>query len=380
MRMENELIELPAGIPRLQQYYIYLTAGCNLACRHCWISPQFQPNGGTGGHLDFDLFNLAIKEGLPLGLKHVKLTGGEPLLHPDFFRILDVLHEQQLGVTIETNATLLSREVAYYLREHSSLNHISVSLDGATAATHDPFRGVKGSFEKAVQGIKNLVEVGYPPQVIMSLHIGNMTEIEALVKLAEGLGASSVKFNLIQPTGRGEAMAERTQVLDINQLVETGNWIEKSLAKRISIPLMYSWPIAFNSLTRILSQAVSQSCSIFSILGVLSTGDIAMCGIGVDIPELIYGRLGKDEMKDVWINHPTLNALRRDLPGNIEGICANCMFRNQCLGACVAENYHQSRQLTAPFWFCQQAYENNLFPVARMKQPGQAKTFQPAQS
>jgi SynChlorMet cassette radical SAM/SPASM protein ScmF len=361
-------MNLPEGVPALQQYYMYLTAGCNLACRHCWISPQYQPNGGTGGHLDFELFKRAIDEGLTLGLKHVKLTGGEPLLHPDITRIIDVLFEEKLGMTIETNGTLLTRDFTHYLREHSTLTHISISLDGASPSTHDPFRGVKGSFDKAVQGIRYLVEVGYPPQIIMSLHKGNVEDIEALVTLAGELGASSVKFNLIQPTGRGEVMAERTQVLDIKELVDYGDWIENDLGKRYKIPLMYSWPIAFNSLRRILGQSVSQSCSIFSILGILSTGEIAMCGIGVDIPELIYGRLGVDQVKEVWINNATLKSMRDDIPGRFEGICADCIFKNQCLGACVAENYHQSRQLTAPFWFCQQAYEANLFPLGRLKQ------------
>ncbi len=83
-------------------------------------------------------------------------------------------------------------------------------------ATHDPFRGVSGAFDKAVAGLKMLVEVGYRPQVIMSLHSGNVDEIEELVHLAEGWGAGSVKFNLIQPSGRGEQMTGRGQVLDIH--------------------------------------------------------------------------------------------------------------------------------------------------------------------
>ena len=180
--MGDGMVALPTGVPRLNTFYAYLTSGCNLACQHCWLSPAYQPDGGTGGHLEYDLFAQAIEEGLPLGLRSVKLTGGEPLLHPDFVRIIDLLRQKELGLTIETNGTLLSRELARYLKEHSTLGHISVSLDGACAETHDPFRGVKGSFDKAVQGVRWLVEAGYRPQVIMSLHAGNVEEIEALVQ------------------------------------------------------------------------------------------------------------------------------------------------------------------------------------------------------
>ena len=364
--MDDRRVELPSGIPRLNTFYAYLTSGCNLACQHCWLSPAYQPDGGTGGHLDYDLFAQAIEEGLPLGLRSVKLTGGEPLLHPDFVRIIDLLQQKQLGLTIETNGTLLSRELAGYLKAHSTLGHISVSLDGASAETHDPFRGVKGSFEKAVQGMRYLVEAGFRPQVIMSLHAGNVEEIEALVRLAESLGAGSVKFNLIQPTGRGERMTERGKVLGIERLVELGRWVEYDLQKQTNLSLHYSWPMAFHSL-KYLTHNGSDTCGIFGILGLLASGQYAMCGIGVQIPELSYGQIGQDPLAEVWCSHPMLVALRQSLPVKLEGVCAGCLFQARCLGSCVAENYHQSGRLTAAYWFCEQAEEAGVFPVARLR-------------
>jgi SynChlorMet cassette radical SAM/SPASM protein ScmF len=362
----TELIALPEGVPPLTQYYIYLTAGCNLVCRHCWLSPVYQPKGTTGGHLDFDLFKLALEEGLPLGLEHVKLTGGEPLLHPDFLRMVDLLKENNLGLTIETNGTLMTPEIASHLRENSTLEHISISLDGARAETHDAFRGVAGSYQKALAGLQMLVEVDYRPQVIMSLHSGNTNEIEQLVHLVESWGAGSVKFNLIQPNGRGETMTERGQVLDIRRLLKLGKWVEHDLQKRASIPLHYSWPMMFHSLDQLLKYG-SDSCGIFNILGILANGSLAMCGIGLEIPQLTYGQLGKDRVLDVWRDNPLLIDLRRDLPGKLEGVCAECLFKNQCLGSCVAQNYYQSQRLTAPFWFCQQAQEMGLLPTQRTK-------------
>jgi SynChlorMet cassette radical SAM/SPASM protein ScmF len=362
----TEQTALPEGLPPLNQYYVYLTAGCNLACRHCWLSPVYQPKGTTGGHLDFDLFKLALEEGLPLGLQHVKLTGGEPLLHPDFLRMVDLLKKNDLGLTIETNGTLMMPEIARHLRENSTLEHISISMDGAKAETHDAFRGVAGSFQKAVAGLQMLVEVGYCPQVIMSVHGGNTGEIEQLVRLAESWGAGSVKFNLIQPSGRGESMAERGQTLDIRRMVELGQWIEHELQKSVSIDLLYSWPMIFHSLDRLLKHG-SDSCGIFNILGILANGSLAMCGIGLEIPQLTYGQLGKDRVLDVWRDNRVLQDLRRDLPGKLEGVCAECLFKNQCLGSCVAQNYYQAQRLTAPFWFCQKAYELGILPTQRMK-------------
>jgi SynChlorMet cassette radical SAM/SPASM protein ScmF len=362
--MADRKIQLPEGVPPLNTYYMYLTGGCNLACQHCWISPSYQANGGTGGHLDYDLFALAIEEGLSLGLNTVKLTGGEPLLHPEFLRIVDHIRNENINLNIETNGTLLTESIAIHLKENSTLSNISISLDGARPETHDAFRGVKGSFEKACCGIRNLVDVGYHPQIIMSPYAGNINEIESLVRLAEDLGAGSVKFNPVQPSGRGKVMEERGYLLDIKQLMEIGNWVEKGLQKQISIPLLYSWPMAFHSLSRLATP--EGQCSIFNILGILSTGHLAMCGIGMQVPDLCYGMLGQDSVRDVWVSNATLRDLRNKLPTELGGVCKYCIFKANCLGYCVAQNYSSTENLSAPFWFCQQALELGAFPKSRL--------------
>jgi len=362
--MSGNLV-LPEGVPPLTQYYVYMTNGCNLACQHCWLSPIYQPKGTTGGHLDFDLFRIAVEEAIPLGLQNVKLTGGEPLLHPDFLRFVDLIKDKNLSLTIETNATLMTSALARYMKENSTLRHISVSVDGASKETHDSFRGVPGSFDKTITGIKMLVEAGFKPQVIMSLHNGNIDEIEDLVEMAQDWGAGSVKFNLIQPSGRAQNMAEHKKMLDVRRMVDLGRWVEYDLQRRVSINLFYSWPMAFHSLNRLL-EGNGDACGILNIMGILANGCLALCGIGIEIPELTYGRLGKDRLVDIWRDNQVLRQLRSDLPAKLEGVCQSCLFKWQCLGSCVAENYHQFRRLTAPFWFCMQAQEAGVFPEKRV--------------
>jgi radical SAM protein with 4Fe4S-binding SPASM domain len=140
--------------------------------------------------------------------------------------------------------------------------------------------------------------------------------------------------------------------------------VEKDLQKRVRIPLFYSWPMIFHSINRLLERG-GDNCGIFNIMGVLSNGSLAMCGIGMEIPELTYGKLGVDQVEDVWINNLVLKDIRRELPANLEDPCGRCLFKRQCLGSCVAENYHQARRLTAPFWFCQQAKDKGLLPEQR---------------
>jgi SynChlorMet cassette radical SAM/SPASM protein ScmF len=360
--------KLPTGVPPLSSYYVYLTEGCNLACKHCWLAPSFQPNGGTGGHLDFELFRLAVEEGIPLGLSQVKLTGGEPLLHPDFVKMVDLLREQGLGLTIETNGLLLTETLARYLKEKSSLRLISVSLDGACPETHDAFRGVKGCFEKACRAIRYLAEVGHRPQVIMSLHEDNVVEIETVVRLAQDLGAGSVKLGIVKPTGRGDDFKNRQKTLDFQHQFELGKWVNAELQKKSQIMVYYQWPMVFFNMKQLVHSA-GFTCQVFNILGILPSGQLAMCGIGTQVPDLCYGFLGEDKVSDVWLNHPKLVELREKFPKTLEGICAVCDFRNRCLGNCLAENYYVSGRMTSSNWFCQQADEAGLFPASRKHSP-----------
>lgn len=364
-------LQLPKGVPPLGTYYLYMAGTCNLACRHCWITPGFLSASevDTGQKsLPFDLFELAIREGVPLGLNHLKFTGGEPFVHPEVERMLVYAAEQNLGVTLETNGTLITAERARFLREKSSVAFVSVSLDGATVATHDYMRAVAGSFVRAQAGIKYLVEVGIYPQVIMSLYEGNLDEIELLAQWAVSAGCSSLKLNIIQETGRGERFNER--VGGIERLIELGRWIENDLQRRISIPLYYSWPPAFKTLRHLNSSGGRESCSVHNILGIIHTGQMSMCGIGVQDDALIYGMLGQDLVAEVWANHPVLHKVRENIPYKLEGICGNCLLRDTCMGFCPADSYHHTQNLQSSFSFCEQANQVGLFPESRKRHSG----------
>jgi MoaA/NifB/PqqE/SkfB family radical SAM enzyme len=123
----------------LRMIYFYLTADCNLRCRHCYIAPDFQTANKSSAYLPFDTFKSIIAEAKPLGLVSVKLTGGEPLLHPDILKILEHIRDEGLDLVLETNGVLCTPEIAKALAA-CRLKLVSVSLDGADAYTHDSFR------------------------------------------------------------------------------------------------------------------------------------------------------------------------------------------------------------------------------------------------
>jgi SynChlorMet cassette radical SAM/SPASM protein ScmF len=352
-------------IPKLTQIYFYLTQGCNLACRHCWIAPGFDPNGDKFPFLPVGLFETAIREARPLGLDSVKLTGGEPLLHPQILTLLEIVRREDLALSIETNGLLCSREIAAEISK-SPIRRVSVSIDGADAKTHEWIRGVPGSFEKAKEAVRNLAAYGTRPQVIMTLMHRNAGQIEDLVRLAEMLGASSVKFNVMQPTARGEELSKRGEDLSIAEQIRLQSKVENEIAPHTRLKLIFDVPMAFKSLGGILKGDSPGICNIRNILGVLATGHYALCGIGVNVPDLVFGKVGEDKLNKLWQDNIILKEIREGLPGRLSGICSRCLVKDLCLGSCIAQNYYSSGDIWAPHPFCEQAEVAGLFPDSRI--------------
>jgi len=349
----------------LRQLYFYLTEGCNLACRHCWLAPKLDVEGTRYPVLSPDVFETIVRQAKPLGLQAVKLTGGEPLLHPQISTLLAIVRREALGLVIETNGVLCTQELAAEIAA-AGKPFVSVSLDGADAAAHEWVRGVPGSFEKTLEGIRNLVTAGIRPQVIFSMMRHNAGQIEAVIRLAESLGARSVKFNVVQPIERGESLQAREQSLDVAELIALGRRVEGELARQTRLRLFFHYPMAFRPLRNISAGDGGSACGVKGILGVLPGGEFALCGIGEHVPDLVFGHSKADRLADVWGENPVLNAVRAGLPDRLEGVCGRCLMKTRCLGGCLAQNYYCSRNLFAPNWFCEAAEAQGLFPASRL--------------
>ena len=202
----------------------------------------------------------------------------------------------------------------------------------------------------------------------MSVMRRNKDQIEPLVRLAESLGAGSVKFNIVQPSGRGERMHQKEETLSIEELVELGQWVERELALSARIKLFYSHPPAFRPLSKMFGDNGdgAGACGIFGILGVLGDGSYALCGIGETVPELVFGNAGTDRLEDVWKNTPVLKEIREGLPMQLKGVCADCVLKSLCLGSCIAQNYYRTKDIWAPFWYCEEARDRGMFPESRV--------------
>jgi SynChlorMet cassette radical SAM/SPASM protein ScmF len=361
----------PETAPSIHALYVNLTDRCNLRCRHCWLSADMAASsgqgagrrGGGGSSLSPALMKDVIRQAKPLGLHTVKMTGGEPFLRADVLDFVSLFREEGLNVDIETNGTLIDRPTARTLRR-LEVRGLSVSLDSSDSLGHDRFRGVRGAFANARKGIGCLVEEGVPTQIIMSLCRENAHQIEPLARLSTDLGARLLKINPVLPVGRGHDMYGNQETLSVEELVESFRWVREDLQPRTAIPIYFSLPAAFHPIREIIAGKCPE-CTVLNILGIVENGDVSFCGIQRVAQDLVMGNVARDRLEDIWLRHPLLKRMRETIPDRLEGICSRCFFKKMCLGSCLACTYYLEKSLTAPFWFCQEAFEKGLFPKTR---------------
>lgn len=343
--------------PPLRTLYFY-NRNCNLRCRHCWIEPGFNEKGSED--LAFAEVRELVFQGQALGLDSVKLLGGEPLLLPYIRQFIDFLIAEQLKILIETNGTLIDDDIAARLAEANPF--VSVSLDGSSAETHAMLRGNPESFHQAVAGVQKLVRNSIRPQVIFCLHKANRHDLDETVNLARDLGAASIKINFISDMGRAQGMANDR--LSVQEFVDMYHaFCAKS---RDDFKVLFDIPPAFHSISTLVRNENARTCGIRNILGVLSNGDISICGIGNIEKELLLGNVRSHSLASVWKDNETLRIIRAGLPGNLGGVCRRCIFKKTCMGRCIANTYHRTGNLLDGDLFCGEAYRLGFFPETRL--------------
>lgn len=351
--------------PLLTDLLVYVTEYCNLKCQHCYYEPvHYNGNNKTGlAELSYEQLCRAIDELLPFGLCACKLSGGEPFIRKDLIDICYHLDSRGVRVLIETNGTLISEDNAKALAGLKGDTFISVSIDGADAATHEWFRGVSGCYDIAMHGLENLVRNGLQVQVITSLFTRNQKQLPKLIEMCKAKGVRSFKLNIINPIGR----AKRLSQIDLADILIIDKQLAE-LSQRIGIRYCSPLPPALLGVRNIIKSCALQGrCSINSTIGILHDGTITTCGMGRHAGDFRYGMLDKDSIAEVWSENPTLKKIRTEIPSKLRGICGRCIFRSQCLGHCRLNNEEVKESgLCDPFWICREMDKRGLFPTSRV--------------
>lgn len=181
------------------------TRACLLACRHCRASATTEaPPGELTTAAGYRLIDQVAGFGRPYPI--LVLTGGDCLLRPDLFDLTGYAGSIGVPVCLSPSVTpLLSREMISRIAA-SGVKAVSVSLDGACAATHDGVRGIPGHFDDTVAAIRGLAAAGVRVQVNTTVMTGNADELADIAALIAGAGAHMWEVFFLIEVGRGRAV------------------------------------------------------------------------------------------------------------------------------------------------------------------------------
>jgi radical SAM protein with 4Fe4S-binding SPASM domain len=189
-----------------------LTGKCNLRCIHCYADA----GKGEAG-LSTEEVKRLIDDLASLKIPVLLFSGGEPLLREDIFELASYATKKGLKCSLSTNGTLITEEVADKLRE-SGFIYVGVSIDGLPK-TNDRFRGVRGAFERAFQGLLNARDAGIMTGIRFTVTKYNVGEVPDVIQLiAEEEIPRFCMYHLV-PSGRADfsddiSIGERRKLID----------------------------------------------------------------------------------------------------------------------------------------------------------------------
>ena len=329
------------------------TRNCNLACVHCRASAHMGP---FSGELDTRTAFRVLDEILEVGNPIIILTGGEPLLRPDIFEIAAYGTSKGLRMVMAPNGTLVTLENARKMRD-SGIQRISISIDGASAAAHDKFRGVEGAYAGALRGIESAKAAGLEFQINTTVTQVNLAQLPEILKLAEDMGAVAHHIFLLIPTGRGKYIAD--QEISSKEYEQTLNWFydrhnqTQMQLKATCAPHYY----------RILRERAKQEGKTITFqshgMDAVTRGCLGGTGFcfishrGIVQPcgflDLNCGDVTETPFHEIWRHSEHFITLRNYK--NLKGKCGKCEYKHVC-GGCRARAFEATGDYLAEEPLC----------------------------
>ena len=304
-----------------------VTRECNMKCSHCYIN-------ATENKLAHELTTEEGKKLMDQICQVSKplliLSGGEPLLRSDIYELIKYGASKGLKMGLGSNGCLIDDVVAAKLKL-AGIATVSISLDSHIPTQHDEFRGVEGSWQKAVNACKALRKNNILVQVNTTLTQQNYDQIESIMSLTEEIGVENFHLFFLVPTGRG---AKLTDISPQKYEDMISNTFAKVAKHKLNVR-----PSCAPQFMRIakgmgldMRQWVRGCMAGLYYCRIYPNGDVTPCPY---LPVKL-GNIKEKTFKEIWFNSPIFKALRD--PNSLKGKCGKCDYRSLC-GGCRARAY-----------------------------------------
>lgn len=321
-----------------------VTSRCNLKCLHCHI--------GDVGNSDEELTTEEAKEFID-ELRKVNefrmlvYTGGEPLVRPDIFELLEYSYSRGFINVIATNGTLINDPLANKLR-NSGVAAAAVSLDSSLPEVHNQIRADESAFEAALRGIRAIKNAGIPLQINVTAMKYNFSQLGELIDMADGNNAAIVLIYQLVPVGRGnmiESLALDTAHNEklLKFIAEKQRFVA-SIIEPVAGPQY--WPVIltrrahkskfWNGISKIFFHGC---CAGRGFVYIKANGDVWPC----PFIEKSAGNIRQELFTDIWNNAEIFLRLR-NRENLLKGKCGCCDYKSIC-GGCRARALAHSGEI-----------------------------------
>lgn len=312
-------------VPLVLSYNV--TRECNMKCSHCYIN-------ATDKKLEDELTTQEAKALIDqihqVSSPLLILSGGEPLLRPDIFELIEYGSKKGLKMGLGSNGYLIDDSVAKKLKD-AGIATVSISLDSNIPAQHDEFRGVTGAWEKAVNACKVLRKNGVLVQVNTTLTHDNYNQIDDIMTLAESIGVENFHLFFLVPTGRGVKLTDISPQKYEEMITKTFAKVHKH---RLNVR-----PSCAPQFMRIaqgmgldMRQWIRGCIAGLHYCRIYANGEVTPCPY---LP-IKLGNIKEKSFKEIWTNAEIFKALRS--PDSLKGKCGVCEYKTIC-GGCRARAY-----------------------------------------
>jgi SynChlorMet cassette radical SAM/SPASM protein ScmE len=326
---------------------IDVTHRCNLRCAYCYY---FTGAAEVSADLPVEEWLTFFDELGECAVMRVALAGGEPFIREDLRILIERIVRNRMRFSILSNGTLITDDMAAFLRSTNRCDLVQVSIDGPGPETHDVFRG-DGSFARALAGLRTLLRNGVPATVRVTIHRHN---VHSMVKVAEllledvGLPAFSTNsasyMGLCQKNQDMVQLSVEDQSVAMQALLD----LKQKYGDRVNAqagPLANARQWLEMEQARNAGEAALPGCGYLrSCGGVMSKLNVRADGVMTPCNQLSHvelGRINRDKVREVWLNHPELQRLRRrrNTPLDDLAFCKGCEYIPYCRGGCPALAY-----------------------------------------
>ena len=310
-----------------------MTQACDLKCAHCRANARplrhpLELSTAEAFHLIDQIAHMKV----PLFV----LTGGDPLKRPDLMPIVQYAHKRGVRTSLTPSTTPLLMKDAIFNLKQSGLMRLALSLDGPTAAMHDGFRGVPGSYKRTLDAVGWCHEAELPVQINTTVSRHNVADLDRMIDLLISLKVVLWSVFFLVPTGRAQlkdllSAEEHEQVFA--KLYETSKRVKFHIKttegqhyRRYVLQQRAKDPKARSEEDLIAKAPVGVNDG-KGFVFVSHTGEVFPSGF---LP-LPAGNILWEPLSEIYRNSPLFRALRDS--GQLKGKCGRCEFNQVCGGS-----------------------------------------------